>query len=85
MANMKEVIQNETLEDVLTVFALTSDYKQLDRLYTYTNFDVISSGELSAKYNELFHKGILEDKNGTVVKGPNWVAPKFVTDKKYGF
>lgn len=85
MADMKEIIKNETLDDVLTVFALTSDYRQLDRLYTYTNFDVVSSGELSDKYNKLFHNGVLENKHGTVVKGPNWKEPQFVTEKKYGF
>ncbi len=82
--SMKEIVKNESVEDVLTFLGPTSDYWQLDRLFTYYRFDVITSGELSAKYDELFEKGVLQDQNGSVVKGPNWQAPKFVTDKKYG-
>ncbi|WP_413504621.1 immunity protein [Serratia grimesii] len=82
--SLKEIINNESVEDVLTFLGPTSDYRKLDRLFTYNRFDVIASGELSAKYDDLFKKGVLQEQNGKVVKGPNWKAPAFVTEKKYG-
>ncbi|MGO4745159.1 immunity protein [Serratia quinivorans] len=84
MMSLKEIIKNESVEDVLTFLGPTSDYRKLDRLFTYNRFDVITSGELSAKYDDLFKKGVLQDQDGKVVKGPNWKEPKFVTEKKYG-
>lgn len=82
--SLKDIIKNESVEDVLTFLGPTSDYSKLDRLYTYNRFDVISSGELLSTYDDLLRKGVLQDQNGKVVKGPNWKEPKFVTEKKYG-
>jgi len=82
--SLTEIVKNESVEDVLTFLGPTSDYTKLDKLFTYNRYDVISSGELSATYDELFRKGVLQDLNGQAVKGPNWKEPKFVTDKKYG-
>lgn len=82
--SLKDIVKNENIEDVLTFLGPTSDYRKLDRLYTYNRFEAITSGELSSVYDELFRKGVLQDQNGKVVKGPNWKAPKFVTEKKYG-
>lgn len=82
--SLKDIIKYESVEDVLTFLGPTSDYRKLDRLYTYNRFDVISSGELSSTYDNLFKKGVLQDKNGKVIKGPNWKEPAFVTEKKYG-
>ncbi|HGM6700008.1 TPA: immunity protein [Serratia marcescens] len=81
---LKDIAKNESVEDVLTFLGPTADYRKLDRLYTYNRFDAISSGELSSTYDALFQKGVLQDQNGKVVKGPNWKEPKFVTEKKYG-
>ncbi|HAK1938477.1 TPA: immunity protein [Salmonella enterica] len=82
--SLKDIVKNESVEDVLTFLGPTSDYRKLDRLYTYNRFDVVSSGELSSTYDGLFRKGVLQDLNSKVVKGPNWKAPTFVTEKKYG-
>ncbi|QPI34063.1 immunity protein [Serratia sp. CMO1] len=81
---LKDIVKNESVEDVLTFLGPTADYRKLDRLYTYNRFDAISSGELSSTYDALFQKGVLQDQNGKVVKGPNWKEPKFVAEKKYG-
>ncbi|MBH1919786.1 immunity protein [Serratia marcescens] len=81
---LKDIVKNESVEDVLTFLGPTSDYRKLDRLYTYNRFDAISSGELSSTYDALLQKGVLQDQNGKVVKGPNWKEPKFVAEKKYG-
>ncbi|MEF3107702.1 immunity protein [Raoultella sp. WB_B2P2-3] len=82
--SLKDIVKNESIADVLTFLGLTSDYRKLDRLYTYNNFEAIASGELSSVYDKLFRTGVLQDQDGKVVKGPNWKEPKFVTEKKYG-
>lgn len=82
--SLKDIVKNESIMDVLTFLGPTSDYRKLDRLYAYNNFEAISSGELSSSYDKLFQTGVLKDQNGKVVKGPNWKEPKFVTEKKYG-
>ncbi|AHY05456.1 immunity protein [Serratia plymuthica] len=82
--SLKEIIKNESVEDVLTFLGPTSDYRKLDILFTYNKIEVITSGELSARYDDLLKRGVLQDQNGKVVKGPNWTPPKFVTEKKYG-
>lgn len=82
--SLKDIVKNESIVDVLTFLGPTSDYRKLDRLYTYNRFEAIASGELSFVYDELFRKGVLKDQNGKAVKGPNWKEPKFVTEKKYG-
>lgn len=81
--SLTAIVKNESVEDVVTFLGPTCDYIKLDKLFTYNRYDVISSGELSATYDELFRKGVLQDLNGQVVKGPNWKEPKFVTDNKY--
>lgn len=81
---LQDIVKNEAVEDVVTFLGLSSDYRKLDRLYTYNKPDVVISGELSEKYDELFRKGVLDEKDGKVIKGPNWKEPKFVTEKKYG-
>ncbi|QTF08219.1 immunity protein [Brenneria izadpanahii] len=79
--SLSDIVKNESVEDVLTFLGPTSDYRKLDRLYTYNRFEVISSGELSFAYDELLRKGVLQDQNGKVVKGPNWKEPRFVTEE----
>lgn len=51
--SLKDIIKNESMDDVLIFLAPTSDYRKLDRLYIYNRFDVISSGELSSTYDDL--------------------------------
>lgn len=40
--SLKDIIKNESMDDVLIFLAPTSDYRKLDRLYIYNRFDVIS-------------------------------------------
>ena len=82
--DLTDIVKNESIEDVLTFLGPTSDYRKLDRLYTYNRFEVVTNGELSSVYEKLFQNGVLQDLNGKVVKGPNWKVPAFVTEKKYG-
>ncbi|WP_233268339.1 immunity protein [Pantoea sp. BAV 3049] len=84
MISLTEIIKNESVEDVLSFLGPTSDYRKLDRLFTYNRIEVVTSGELAEKYDELFKTGVLQDHKGEVIKGPNWAPPAFVTEKKYG-
>lgn len=84
MSIVEQIVKNESVEDVLTVFALGSAIPSLDRMFGRYRYEVIESGELLETYALLFAKGVLANGNGPVaVKGPNWREPKFMTDSKY--
>ncbi|WP_081004077.1 hypothetical protein, partial [Pseudomonas amygdali] len=71
MTNIKDIIINETVADVLAVLALNSSLPRIDRLYTAYKFEAIQSGELWGTYTRLFREGILAlDENGRTAKGP---------------
>lgn len=84
MSIVEQVVKNETVEDVLTVFALGSAIPSLDRMFGRYRHEVIESGELLQTYARLFEKGVLARGEGPVaIKGPNWKAPKFMIENKY--
>ncbi|MFJ2686218.1 immunity protein [Pseudomonas sp. NPDC087342] len=84
MSTVEQIVRNESVEDVLTVFALGSAIPSLDRMFGRYRYEVVASGELLETYARLFEQGVLANGNGPVaVKGPNWQAPKFMTDNKY--
>jgi hypothetical protein len=81
---VEQIVKNETVEDVLTVFALGSAIPSLDRMFGRYRYEVIESGELLKTYARLFEEGVLANGEGPVaIKGPNWKAPKFMTENKY--
>nr|WP_269137498.1 immunity protein [Pseudomonas sp. PGPR40] len=68
----------------MTVFALGSAIPSLDRMFGRYRYEVIESGELLKTYARLFEEGVLANGEGPVaIKGPNWKAPKFMTENKY--
>lgn len=84
MSLVEKIVKNESVEDVLTVFALGSAIPSLDRMFGRYRYEVIESGELLETYARLFEQGILANGTGPVaVKGPNWRAPKFMTEDTY--
>ncbi|MGZ9666463.1 immunity protein [Pseudomonas monsensis] len=84
MSIVEQIVKNESVEDVLTVFALGSAIPSLDRMFGRYRSEVIASGELLETYARLFERGILANGSGPVaVKGPNWRAPRFMTDNTY--
>ncbi|CAI8878540.1 Immunity protein [Pseudomonas sp. IT-347P] len=84
MSIVEQIVKNESVEDVLTVFALGSAIPSLDRLFGRYRYEVIESGELLETYARLFEQGVLANGDGPVaVKGPNWRAPRFMTDNTY--
>ncbi|WLG85780.1 immunity protein [Pseudomonas cucumis] len=84
MSIVEQIVKNETVEDVLTVFALGSAIPSLDRMFGRYRYEVIESGELLKTYARLFEEGVLANGEGPVaIKGPNWKAPQFVIEKRY--
>ncbi|MDR9863797.1 MULTISPECIES: immunity protein [Pseudomonas] len=84
MSTVEQIVKNESVEDVLTVFALGSAIPTLDRMFGRYRYEVVASGELLQTYAKLFETGVLADGKGPVaIKGPNWKAPKFMTENRY--
>ncbi len=85
MINFKQLIENENVDDVLLFLAPRTAYPSIDRLYVRYKFGIIEKGLLYPTYVKLLKEGkFSEDEKGHTLKGPNWQAPKFVTEKKYG-
>ncbi|EHX7012414.1 immunity protein [Salmonella enterica subsp. enterica serovar Concord] len=85
MSQIENIIKNESVEDVLLHFAPRTSYPGIDRMYVNYKFQVIENGELLSTYQRLVKEGKLaKDDKGHTLKGPNWKAPAFVTEKKYG-
>ncbi|MFJ4192849.1 immunity protein [Pseudomonas sp. NPDC089534] len=84
MDPIEQTIRNESLVDILTFFGIGLAYPSLDRLIGRYRFEVIANGELFKTYAKLFEDGILANGEGPVaIKGPNWKAPRFMTEKRY--
>lgn len=84
MSIVEQIIKNETVEDVLTVFALGSAIPSLDRMFGRYRYEVIENGELLKTYARLFEEGVLANGDGPIaIKGPNWKAPHFMSNNKY--
>jgi hypothetical protein len=82
-AALEQIVRNESVKDLLLVLAIALVFPSIDRLYGRYRFEVIASGELVGTYEQLFEEGVLAEGVGAVAtKGPNWSAPRFVTDKK---
>ncbi|PHM75450.1 hypothetical protein [Xenorhabdus cabanillasii] len=84
MSMMKLIIENEPVEDILMLFALTASFPSLDRMYTYYKFEAIANQDICVILQMIVYKGKLsEGDSGKTIKGPNWVAPDFVKTGKY--
>ncbi|MCE0461298.1 immunity protein [Pseudomonas uvaldensis] len=84
MNSIEQIIKNESIEDIVSAFGIGLAYPSLDRMVSRYRFDAVANGELLRTYTKLFEEGILANGDGPVaIKGPNWKAPKFVTEKRY--
>ena len=84
MTTIEQIVRNETLDDIVTVFALAKPNPHLDMMIRRYNRDALKYGELERAYTRLFAAGILaQGEKGLAIKGPNWKAPQFVLDKRY--
>jgi hypothetical protein len=84
MIPLEEILKHEPIADVLTAFGIGMAYPSLDRMIGRYKFELIASGELLTTYAQLFKEGVLANGDGPVpIKGPNWKAPKFITERRY--
>lgn len=86
MSNIKDIVINESVVDVLTALAPNLSQPRIDRLYTSYKFEALETGELWSTYERLLREGVLASgEKGHTIKGPNWKEPAFITEKKYSF
>ena len=84
MIPIEEILKHEPIADVLTAFGIGMAYPSLDRMIGRYKFELIASGELLTTYAQLFKEGVLANGDGPIpMKGPNWKAPKFITERRY--
>ncbi|MDH2079683.1 immunity protein [Pseudomonas atacamensis] len=84
MIPIEEILKHEPIADVLTAFGIGMAYPSLDRMIGRYKFELIASGELLTTYAQLFKEGVLANGDGPIpIKGPNWKAPKFITERGY--
>ncbi|WP_244858248.1 hypothetical protein [Pseudomonas sp. PP3] len=81
---LEQIVKNESVKDLLLVFAISLAFPSIDRLFGRYRFEVIANGELVRTYEQLFHDGVIAEGVAAIaVKGLNWDTPDFVTIKKY--
>ncbi|VVN26057.1 hypothetical protein PS862_05481 [Pseudomonas fluorescens] len=84
MNTIEKIVQNESLDDVVAVFALIKATPDLDMMIRRYNREALKYGELESAYTRLIEAGVLTNGDkGLAAKGPNWKAPKFVIEKRY--
>ncbi|MBD0684835.1 MULTISPECIES: hypothetical protein [unclassified Pseudomonas] len=84
MNTIEQIIKNEPLEEIVTVFALFKAPPHLDMMIRRHKIELIQHGELEKTYTKLFKAEILASgQKGLCIKGPNWKAPKFFLEKRY--
>jgi hypothetical protein len=83
--NMKEMIQNESVIDVLRYLGPGRHISGINLLYVSYDFSAISQGVMMSEYRKLFNNEELAyGQSGKVIKGPCWKESAFMTEKKYG-
>jgi hypothetical protein len=84
MNTIEHIVKNESLDDIVTVFALFKPNPHLDMMIRRYNREALEHGDLESAYTRLFASGVLaKGEKGLAVKGPNWRAPQFVLESRY--
>jgi hypothetical protein len=82
---IEQIVLHESLDDIVTVFALVKATPHLDMMIGRYKPAFTRSGDLQRVYARLFEEGVLaKGEKGLSIKGPNWKAPTFVTENRYG-
>ncbi|WP_428945943.1 immunity protein [Pantoea sp. FN060301] len=85
MIDLKSIIENESVEDILLFLAPRLPWHRIDYWFLHYKSDVIASGELMRITTKMVDEGKLkEDETGHISEGPHWAPPQFVVNKKYG-
>lgn len=84
MNTIEQIVKNESLDDIVAVFALFKPNPHLDMMIRRYNREGLKYGELESSYTRLFAAGVLaKGEKGLAIKGPNWKAPQFILEKRY--
>lgn len=84
MNTVEKIVKNESLDDIIAVFALFKATPDLEMMIRSYNRESLEHGELESAYTRLIEAGVLANgKKGLAIKGPNWKAPQFVIEKRY--
>jgi hypothetical protein len=85
MSTSEQIVKNESLDDIVTVFSLFNANPHLDMTIRRYNRELISEyGALEMAYARLLAAGVLaHGDKGLAAKGPNWKAPKFMIENRY--
>ncbi|KOY01106.1 hypothetical protein [Pseudomonas nunensis] len=85
MSTVEMIVKNESLDDIVTVFALLKPTPHLDMMIRSHNPELLREyGSLEGAYARLIKAGVLANgENGLARKGPNWKAPAYMTEKRY--
>lgn len=84
MNTIEQILLNESLDDIVTVFSLFKAPLHLDMMIGQYKPDAIRHCELQKSYARLFENGVLaKGERGLTIKGPNWKAPEFFKEKRY--
>lgn len=85
MSTVEMIVKNETLDDIVTVFALIKATPHLDMMIRFHNRELLEEhGALEDAYARLINAGVLANgKHGLAVKGPNWKPPAYMTERRY--
>jgi hypothetical protein len=85
MIDFKKMVENEGVEDILLYLAPFKSFPDIDNMFVRYKFEVVEKALLYPTYAKLLKEGkFSENDKGHTLKGPNWKAPTFVTEKKYG-
>lgn len=89
MLNLEHIIKNESVEDIILFFSSRPNgigYIRLDSLFVRFRHEVIAEGDLLKTSQRMLREKIIETHENSMIyfPGPNWRAPKFMTEKKYG-
>ena len=85
MSTVEMIVKNESLDDIVTVFALIKATPHLDMMIRIHNRELLKEhGALENAYTRLINAGVLANgENGLAVKGPNWAPPAYMTERRY--
>ncbi len=89
MVDFKAMFENEKIREIVLFLSGRKEdgvsHPQLDSYCTTYRYNRISNIELILLVKDMREKGdISSNDKGGYKKGPNWKAPKFVEEKKYG-
>lgn len=86
---INDLITSEDPRDVILFLTKNENgisYPRLDNLYSRNKWVKVHNNlELLKLVSAMVNEGLIIDTGGGLKKGPNWIEPAFVSEKKYSF